>query len=821
MIVLVDAQISDQRTQENPGIIGLSGTLTSPISSREQQQLPIQLPQSNNDEADKRAGSKFYPLLPPAIPLAVSSPYLSAWLANDENESARNGDLKLSGRWPQFWPIQFPANKQSAYQLAWSGMIRIDGACYQFLGKPASSLVPSTQSEQLPEILDADQISMTYTSTQTIFEFQAGPIRFKVKFLSPIGSRGDMLRHSLPFSYMTIEIIEPTEEPKNHQIQIYTDIQADWASGDHNSNCTWELQESDRVLSYQVQKKNQVPLTEAWEYPEWGQAIYATPKVPELTTASGYSKEVRSQFVRDGKLNGQKDQDFRKINDREPTFGYALEVKTYSDPLIFVIGHVRDPYVSYVKAGLKELEKRSGYWRSVFGKDIDAIDFFVKDYYRALQDSNELDKTIADDARRLGGENHVAIVSLSARQAMSAMEVTVGKDNNGNFNQSDVLVFLKEISSNGDMSTVDVIFPQFPILAYLDPALLRFMLEPIFQYSESGLYPNKWTVHDLGRYPNAPGHNDGQDEPMPVEEAGNMLIMSLAYYQLSKDNKWLSSHSKILSQWTSFLIKDGLIPAKQLSTDDFAGQLANQTNLALKAIVGIAAMSEISKAVSESEGKQKYKEDDSKKLRNIAESYIEQWIKFSLSEDKTHTKLSYQDDKSWGTLYNLFADRLLNLKLVPKFIYETQTNFYPTVTNQYGLPLDSRHAWAKTDWEMFAAGASVNENTRDLLIGRLVNYLNANRVNAGFPDLYETETGQFPGRSKNSTWRIEFINRPVVGGHFSILALDRFNKINGITEDPFRKGKDDDKDKRGRRPISCSNRVRGFNPFQLLFSKKK
>ena len=43
------------------------------------------------------------------------------------------------------------------------------------------------------------------------------------------------------------------------------------------------------------------------------------------------------------------------------------------------------------------------------------------------------------------------------------------------------------------------------------------------------------------------------------------------------------------------MITDSLIPANQLSTDDFAGTLANQTNLAIKGIVGIKAMSEIAK----------------------------------------------------------------------------------------------------------------------------------------------------------------------------------------------------------------------------------
>lgn len=69
---------------------------------------------------------------------------------------------------------------------------------------------------------------------------------------------------------------------------------------------------------------------------------------------------------------------------------------------------------------------------------------------------------------------------------------------------------------------------------------------------------------------------------MPVEECGNMLIMTLAYAQRASDTAYLSQHYKLLKQWTTYLVEDSLVPAKQLSTDDFQGDLTNQTNLALK-----------------------------------------------------------------------------------------------------------------------------------------------------------------------------------------------------------------------------------------------
>jgi hypothetical protein len=95
--------------------------------------------------------------------------------------------------------------------------------------------------------------------------------------------------------------------------------------------------------------------------------------------------------------------------------------------------------------------------------------------------------------------------------------------------QENPLLFLKEISSNGNSQTVDVIFPAFPFFLYTQPRWLAYLLEPLLEHMLSGQYPNDYSMHDLGtHFPNLTGHADGRDEYMPVEECGDMLIMGLA-----------------------------------------------------------------------------------------------------------------------------------------------------------------------------------------------------------------------------------------------------------------------------------------------------
>ncbi len=298
-------------------------------------------------------------------------------------------------------------------------------------------------------------------------------------------------------------------------------------------------------------------------------------------------------------------------------------------------------------------------------------------------------------------------------------------------------------------------------------------------------------MHDLGaHFPNATGHPDGRDEYMPVEECGNMLIMGLALvnslkydtepasiwsavgddksieseggaFPLRVDGeglddtfggpiaakgekqarKWIEHSYKLWKQWTGYLVRETLIPANQLSTDDFAGWLANQTNLALKGIIGIRAMSEIADLVGETK--------DAKFYRNVSETYIKTWEEdYAISRDGTHAKLAYTWFGSWTTLYNLFSDSLLCFHLPPNAtpeparaqkaisepatskngfvsdrIYKIQSDWYHNVRQRYGLPLDSRHLYAKSDWEFFAV-AVASKQVREEVVQSIALWVN-------------------------------------------------------------------------------------------------
>ncbi|KAI5922664.1 glutaminase GtaA [Camillea tinctor] len=673
------------------------------------------------------AQSDFSPVRPPAIPLAVKAPYLNTWL--DAGSDGGNGGY-LAGEWPTFWQQQV---------TGWQGYIRVDGSAYVWMGGYGGTG-------------NADQTEFTYSSTRSNFVFSVdGRVELNVTFLSPV-TPSDLRRQSLTFSYLEASV--RSLDGDTHSVQLYADVSAEWCSGNPEAIVEWSYGTHEGVSYHQFALQDQTEITETNELPNWGTFYWSTSDLDDLTWQSGADSVVRQAFLDQGVLGDISDTNYRAVNDDWPVFGFAHDLGDVGDDAVsrlFTIGLTQDNAIQLLGEG-SSLTTYPSLWKSYFDNDLDAVSFFFNDYSEASQLATELDDKVASDSLAAAGANYLTITSLSVRQTFGALQFT-GTD-------SDPLVFLKEISSNSDIQTVDVIFPAMPLMLYLNPELLNYLLKPLFLNQENGHYPNTNAIHDLGTFPLAKGYPDGSDEPQPLEECGNMIIMALAYAQRTSDaESYLNQHYTILKQWAGYLVDEALIPADQISTDDFAGSLANQTNLAIKGIIGLRAMAEISQLTGHT--------DDATSYGNTATDYITQWQGYGINAAASppHTTLSYNDPSSHGLLYNLYANSLLGFgtDFVPESVYDMQSNFYPTVALEYGVPLDTRHNYTKTDWMLWCA-AIASADTRAVFIDRIANWINETPTNRALTDLYDAATGNYPDG-------ILFTARPVVGGHFALLAL--------------------------------------------------
>ena len=625
-------------------------------------------------------------------------------------------------------------------------------------------------------------------------------------------------------------------------MDIYIDLNGQWVSGDRGKDIVWDFTETPlggtapSLKTWQVRRRDEQMLTESQDRAEWGTLLFSAPST--VNHESGTSALLRQHFAQKGPLRNKIDKKFRKIMDEEPVFAFShsFVMNSTGSPaataqsIVFTVAHIQNPVVQYASA--RGMTFMRPLWVSYFSSVEKLLTFHYLDYRHAKTLAKSYSDQLAIDAYASGADDYVDIVALSARQVLGATSFSGTPD--------DPIIFLKEISSNGNFQTIDVIFPAFPFFLYTNPRWLAYLLEPLIEHILSGQYPNKYAMHDLGaHFPNATGHPDGRDEYMPVEECGNILIMGLAlanslnyspqnetsfmsWQQTSPvrlpnpslngifsldigkaegvdyiDNhwrggplskkagrRWVERSYKLWKQWTQYLVDFSLEPANQLSTDDFAGWLALQTNLALKGIIGIKAMQGLAELTEN--------KADAKVYQNISETYIAKWEEYGVSRDKTHAKLAYDWYGSWTTTYNLYADSLLCFHLgnrtakstiaagateqkpmrgikgdhdgfTPKHIYQMQSDWYYSVRQKYGLPLDSRHLYTKTDWEFFAMAVAA-PRVRGEILQSVAKWLNETETDRPFTDLHKTEgNGGFPGPN--------FFARPVVGGHFAFLTL--------------------------------------------------
>lgn len=689
-------------------------------------------------QAPAQTRSSFAPIRPPATPLVVRSPYVSTWL---------DADI-LPGNWPRFWT---GATKQM------TGIAYIDKNAYIFMGQPTDTGATRLMT----------QTNLAVTPTKSIFTLQGGGVTLSITFLSPVEAE-DLQKQSVPLSYILVQA--KSHDGRAHTVSLYFDISGEWAYGDDNVLIQWaseqipQKREKGTITTFTVTPNTPRVLSEVNDYPSWGTVVWATENQNNLSTQSGQDSVVRAQFVEHGKLNNTMDNTMpRAINDRNPVFAFDFalgQVTTHpTQPITLVLGHVREPAVSYLGTPVPPL------WKSFWSTWQEMLAATYDDVQGALKRADAVDTTITRDATRAGGTNYAALCALALRQAFAGTEL-VGSS-------SHPWLFLKEISSDGNVSTVDVVYPSAPVFAYTNPYLLRLLLDPLLAYAETGGWPKVFAEHDLGsHYPNADGHNDGNEEDMPIEETANMLIMAATYAQRAGKEAadFVNAHYTIFKQWADYLNApndstpsrpNALDPLFQNQTDDFTGSIAHSTNLALKGIIAIGAMGILAATVRNTNDQQFY--------HKTAIDLISQWAQLGQDPSQPHLDIAYTEgdtapDTGAGTSslkYNAFPDKLLGLNLIPATVLQEEAAWYRQRENAYGIPLDTRHTYTKSDWEMWTAASTEVLSLRQYIIDALYTFANTSPSRVPFTDLYDTVTAQ----------QVGFQARPVIGGLFSLLAL--------------------------------------------------
>jgi glutaminase A-like protein/uncharacterized protein DUF5127/uncharacterized protein DUF4964 len=653
---------------------------------------------------------------PPSVPLAVRSPYLSAWLPTTD----------LTATTPQFW---------YGGSRGFAGLVRIDGQVYAWAGQPQAGGAAATP---------LTQTSLRVTSTRSVFVLHGGGVELTAEWLSPI-EPGDLRRESVPFTLLTVSV-QATDGAK-HDVQVYADITGEWASSAEADVITWDATTTGHNRYWSVQLQTPAPLTENAQMAQWGTAVWGSPVTGELTYQSGAASDVRNQFASSGSLADTNDTAYRAINDNQPTFAFARDfgsVSGHDQPAVrFAVGHVRTPLISYGPNATPILPWWTKYWSSW----PDMADFFLADASAARERGIALDAKIEGAATYAAGPGYSAITALAARQCYGGMEVAIDPD-------GDPWVLGKEISSDGDVNSVDIFDQAYLMWLWLDPGFVPLEMEPILTWcaspgwQEDSLWTDipswedsqtKYCVHDIGVYPVAPGRAPGNGEQMPIEESAGMLIMAASYARRvggAAARPFLSKWKLLWTQWAEYLLTQVPTPATQLTTDDWAPVYLTPTggtNLGIKAIVGLAAAGQIAGILG----------DDANAVRwsQAARDNVAPWVKLSLDPSGKYLNLEQGAAGTWSTLYNAFYEVVIGEKLVPESVKALQASFYLTQLEPYGLPLQTdAGGLSKVAWNLYIPAWLRDYQIAPELLDRDVAYINDTPSLVPYGDRYGTNT---------------------------------------------------------------------------------
>lgn len=399
-------------------------------------------------------------------------------------------------------------------------------------------------------------------------------------------------------------------------------------------------------------------------------------------------------------------------------------------------------------------EQLDEYYTSYFDSFGDMVKAAVREYPEIKKLCAEFDTKLTDMTGALG-ENYMNITSLAYRQAVAAHKLV--RDTDGN-----ILFLSKENDSNGCIGTLDVTYPSIPLFLKFCPELVLGMLRPIIKFAKSPLWKYDFTPHDVGRYPLAngqvygleavylPGTPNGDniirggklrlEMQMPVEEAGNMLLCLAAVNKYSGDKALFTEERELMKKWADYLVEFGYDPENQLCTDDFAGHLARNCNLSLKAILGIAAYAELSGDAS---------------YMDIARDYASRW-EIDAKADHGATRLTFDGGDGWSLKYNIVWDSLLGYNLFSDEVKKNEIELYKKKINRYGVPLDSRADYTKIDWLMWSTCIWRDGEYFEAVCTSIVNMINETLDRVPLTDWYYTSTADYR----------MFRNRSVVGGLF-------------------------------------------------------
>jgi len=650
-------------------------------------------------------------LRPPAYPLITIDTYTNGWSFSD---NLYDGSVKhWTGK-------DFPL----------IGAIKVDGAVYRFMGIDDDSLKTLTNT--------AIQKSVDVQATQTHYTFTCGKVNLKLTFSAPLFLDNlDLL--SRPVNYISYNLT--SNDGKAHNVELYFEAAPNWALDKPDQESASESFTNGNLVFLKTGSKSQQILGRKGDdlRIDWGYFYMAADKASSKQYV-GSGNQLRTIFTGNAKMDAPAKVKGENGNGRLALIKDLGSISSGQGKIM--VGYDDIFSIQYFKTNLRP------YWnRNNNETIISQFQKADKEYSALIQKCDQFDNKLMQDATASGGKKYAELCALAYRQAIVAHKLAQAPN-------GDLLFMSKENFSNGSIGTVDVTYPSEPLFLYYNPELAKALLNHIYYYSESGQWTKPFPSHDVGTYPIANGQTYGGD--MPIEEAGNMLILTGAITRVEDNADYAQKHWNTMTTWVNYLLDNGLDPENQLCTDDFAGHFAHNANLSIKAIMGIASYAYMADKLG--------KKDIASMYKNIAHDMAQKWM--DMANDGDHYRLTFDKPKTWSQKYNLVWDKLLGFNIFPESVAEKEIAYYLTLQNRYGLPLDNRETYTKADWIIWTATMTKDKATFEKFIDPIYLFMNETVDRIPMSDWVYTDKPTHRG----------FQARSVVGGYFIKMLSDKMKK---------------------------------------------
>ncbi len=636
----------------------------------------------------------------PSYPLITVDPYFSVWSSAD----------KLNEKNTVHW---------TDYDNVISAVATVDGKKFRVMSAYDESIPPMTQT------------SVDMTAFSTVYTFEECGVKLTLTFTSPI-LPNDLYLLTRPVSYLQVkrEITDGHKHTVSFDIRVSEQICMNHA-GDDEVDC--EQLTLGKLSSVKMGTRSQKMLTRSGD---------------DLRIEWGY-------FY----LTGEGKTYISPKSDAESSMSFVgLSLELGSTPALLTFAYDDIASIEYFHKPLKS------YWNREGARITDEIVKAHADYKTVLHRARAMEDEMFIDAVRAGGEKYAELLELAMRQTIAAHKLVLDED-------GEVLFISKECYSNGCAATVDVSYPSIPLFLLYNPELVKGMMRPIYKYAVSDAwvkeYKYDFAPHDVGQYPLLNGQVYGYnketgemayDKQMPVEECGNMLVMEAAVAVATGDPSFANAHFDILEQWVKYLIENGSDPGNQLCTDDFAGHLAHNCNLSLKAIIGIAGLGILYNMNG--------KKAEGRKYMKLARDMAQDWTKRASNGDGSY-RLAFDAPDSFSMKYNIVWDKLFGTDIMPREVLASEVASYKKRLHPYGLPLDNRQPYTKSDWTVWTATLAAERADFEELIEPMWNAFHYTESRVPMTDWYWTRNGLHKsGFSRSSNMYKSFRNRTVQGGLF-------------------------------------------------------